>query len=49
MLNIPDEVAANTSFYNKDGISLIDDVGGLGGFGDFLGTIYESENKEEKA
>ncbi|MGD9567062.1 MAG: hypothetical protein AB7V48_01870 [Sedimentibacter sp.] len=33
---------------NKDGISLIDDVGGLSGFADFLGTIYESEDKEER-
>jgi len=34
---------------NNDGISLIDDVGGLSGFADFLGTIYESEDKEERA
>ena len=34
---------------NKDGISLIDDVGGLGGFADLLGTLYESDDKEEKA
>lgn len=34
---------------NKDGISLIDDVGGLSGFADFLGTMYESDDKEERA
>lgn len=34
---------------NKDGVYLIDDVGGLSGFADFLGTIYESEDKEERA
>lgn len=33
---------------SKDGVSLIDDVGGLSGFANFLGTIYESEDKEEK-
>mgnify|MGYP000901080350 FL=1 len=32
---------------NKDGISLIDDAGGLGGFADLLGTLYESDDKEE--
>ncbi len=32
---------------NKNGISLIDDVGGLGGFADLLGTLYESDDKEE--
>ena len=34
---------------NKDGISLIDDAGGLGGFADLLGTLYESDDKEESA
>lgn len=34
---------------NKDGISVLDDVGGLSGFADFLGTIYEGEDKEESA
>lgn len=33
---------------NKDGISLIDDVGGLGGFADLLGTLYEGDDKEER-
>ena len=33
---------------HKDGIFLLDDVGGLSGFADFLGTIYESEDKEER-
>ena len=32
---------------NKDGISVLDDVGGLSGFSDFLGIIYEGEDKEE--
>lgn len=32
---------------NKEGISLFDDVGGLSGFADFLGVIYEGEDKEE--
>ncbi len=32
---------------NKMGLSLLDDVGGLGGFADFLGTAYEGEDKEE--
>ena len=32
---------------NKEGISVLDDVGGLSGFADFLGTIYEGEDKEE--
>ncbi len=31
----------------KEGISLIDDVGNLHGFADFLETIYEEEDKEE--
>lgn len=34
---------------SKDGISLLDDVGGLYGFADFLGVLYEGEDKEEKA
>jgi hypothetical protein len=34
---------------NKDGISVLDDVGGLSGFVDFLGVIYEGEDKEESA
>jgi len=34
---------------NKDGISVFDDVGGLSGFADFLGVIYEGEDKEESA
>jgi hypothetical protein len=33
---------------HKDGIFVLDDVGGLGGFADFLGRIYESEYKEER-
>ena len=32
---------------NKEGISVFDDVGGLSGFADFLGIIYEGEDKEE--
>lgn len=32
---------------NKAGISVFDDVGGLSGFADFLGLIYEGEDKEE--
>ena len=32
---------------NKVGISVLDDVGGLSGFADFLGVIYEGEDKEE--
>ncbi|MDD2402718.1 MAG: hypothetical protein PHD60_11065 [Clostridia bacterium] len=34
---------------NKDGISVLDDVGGLSGFAEFLGIIYEGEDKEERA
>lgn len=34
---------------NKDGISVFDDVGGLSGFADFLGIIYEGEDKKESA
>lgn len=33
---------------HKDGVFLLDDVGGLNGFADFLKTIYESEIKEER-
>lgn len=33
---------------HKDGVFLLDDVGGLSGFADFLGTVYESEDKEER-
>lgn len=33
----------------KDGVFLLDDVGGLSGFADFLGTVYESEDKEERS
>ncbi len=32
---------------NKEGISVFDDVGGLGGFADFLETIYEGEDKKQ--
>ena len=32
---------------HKDGISVLDDVGGLRGFADLLGTIYEGEDKED--
>ncbi|MBC8587748.1 plasmid pRiA4b ORF-3 family protein [Paratissierella segnis] len=32
---------------NKEGISVLDDVGGLSGFANLLGTIYEGEDKEE--
>ena len=32
---------------NKVGVSVLDDVGGLSGFANFLGTIYEGEDKEE--
>lgn len=31
------------------GVFLLDDVGGLSGFADFLGTFYESEDKEERS
>lgn len=31
----------------KDGVSVLDDVGGLLGFADFLERIYESEDKQE--
>ncbi len=34
---------------HKDGMPVLDDVGGLGGFADFLGRIYESKDKEERA
>ncbi|MEA4901039.1 IS1096 element passenger TnpR family protein [Desulfitobacterium sp.] len=33
---------------HKDGVSLLDDVGGLSGFADFLGSVYESDDKEER-
>jgi hypothetical protein len=33
---------------NKEGVSVFDDVGGLGGFADFLGIIYEGEDKNER-
>ena len=33
---------------NKDGLSVLDDVGGMSGFADLLGVIYEGENNEEK-
>lgn len=32
---------------HKEGISVLDDVGGLSGFARFLGTVYEAEDKEE--
>lgn len=32
---------------NKVGISVLDDVGGLSGFADLLGIIYEGGDKEE--
>lgn len=32
---------------HKQGISVCDDVGGLGGFAEFLGTIHEGEDKLE--
>lgn len=32
---------------HKEGLSVLDDVGGLGGFADFLGRIYENEDKSE--
>ncbi|MGI6626755.1 MAG: IS1096 element passenger TnpR family protein [Bacillota bacterium] len=34
---------------HRDGMSLLDDVGGLSGFANFLGTIYEGEDKEESS
>ena len=33
---------------HKDGVFLLDDVGGLSGFADFLGDIYESEDRERR-
>lgn len=33
---------------HKDGLSVLDDVGGMSGFADLLGVIYEGENNEEK-
>lgn len=32
---------------NRDGLSVLDDVGGLMGFANLLGTIYEGEDKKE--
>ncbi len=32
---------------HKDGVSVLDDVGNLRGFAEFLGVIYEGEDKEE--
>lgn len=32
---------------HKVGVNVLDDVGGLGGFADFLNTIYESKDKTE--
>lgn len=34
---------------HKAGVFVLDNVGGLEGFADFLGTIYESDDKEERA
>lgn len=34
---------------NKDGIPVLDDVGGLSGFAEFLGVIYEGKDKQEIA
>ncbi|SDC50489.1 IS1096 element passenger TnpR family protein [Geotoga petraea] len=34
---------------NKEGLSVFDDVGGLGGFADFLGAIYEGWLREQRA
>ena len=34
---------------HKDGIFVLDDVGGLHGFINFLKEIYESEDKEERS
>ena len=31
----------------KEGVSVLDDVGGLSGFADFLSVIYEEGDKEE--
>jgi hypothetical protein len=33
---------------HKNGVFLFDDVGGLSGFADFLGDIYESEDREKR-
>lgn len=32
---------------HKEGLSVLDNIGGLGGFANFLGTIYEETDKEE--
>lgn len=34
---------------HKEGVNVLDDVGGLRGFADFLNNIYENEDKEESA
>lgn len=34
--------------YEKDGIELVDDVGGVGGFCRMLETIYEADLKDEE-
>ncbi|MEK4495971.1 hypothetical protein [Ureibacillus sp. FSL W8-0352] len=34
---------------HKDGLPVVDDVGGLSGFVNMLATIYEGKDKEEKA
>lgn len=34
---------------NKEGVSVVDDAGGLAGFADLLGTIYEDEDIKESA
>ena len=34
---------------HKEGIFVLDDVGGLSGFANFLKTIYESKDKEERS
>lgn len=33
----------------KNGLSVLDDVGNLSGFADFLGVVYESDDKEDVA
>lgn len=33
---------------HRDGMNVVDDVGGLSGFASFLGSVYESEDKKEK-
>ncbi|WP_409229369.1 IS1096 element passenger TnpR family protein [Gudongella sp. SC589] len=34
---------------NREGLSVLDDVGGLSGFADLLGLIYEGEDMEESS